>query len=158
MHVHRMYYIPEIGSGKSPKLWSSLSCSKVVNFHYSDTTDVQRAEAIFFENRLFLRCSFASSSQARGCAVILTLTGSTETERFDLSIMSDGSASLCAEANNQREAYSSVEALDVEANGSDGVVRLYINSTVTVLMNEGEFIDMTGCRQPSKTHEHEYIL
>ena len=64
--------------------------------------------------------------------------------------MSDGSASLCAEANNQREAYSSVEALDVEANGSDGVVRLDINSTVTVLMNEGEFVDMTGCRQPSE--------
>ena len=64
--------------------------------------------------------------------------------------MSDGSASLCAEANNQREAYSSVEALDIEANGSDGAVRLDINSTVTVLMSEGEFVDMTGCRQPSE--------
>ena len=71
-------------------------------------------------------------------------------ERFDLNIMSDDSASLCTEANNQREAYSSVEALDIEANGSDGAARLDINSTVTVLMNEGEFVDMTGCRQPSE--------
>ena len=43
-----------------------------------------------------------------------------------------------------------MEALDIEADGSDGVVRLDINSTVTVLMNEGEFVDMTGCRQPSE--------
>ena len=66
--------------------------------------------------------------------------------------MGYSTASLCTEANNQREAYSSVEALDVEANGSDGAVRLDINSTVTVLMNEGEFVDMTGCRQPSEYH------
>ena len=55
---------------------------------------------------------------------------------------------MCTEANNQREAYSSVEALDIEANGSDGVVRL--NITPTVLNTEGEYVTMTGCRQPSK--------
>ena len=117
------------------------------NLTFSDTTDVQRAEVIFFENRLFLRCSFAANSQARGCAIILTLTGLTETERFTIS---RGSSSLCTEANNHREAYSSVEALDIEANGSDGVVRLNVTSTVVVLPTEGEYEAMTGCRQPSK--------
>ena len=58
---------------------------------------------------------------------------------------------MCTEANNQREAYSSVEALDVEANGNDGVVRLNINSTVAVLTSEDEYVAMTGCRQPSKS-------
>ena len=43
-----------------------------------------------------------------------------------------------------------MEALDVEADGSDGVVRLSITSMVTVLTTEEEFVDMTGCRQPSK--------
>ena len=117
---------------------------------FSDTTDVQRAEAIFFDNRLFLRCSFAANSQARGCAIILTLTGSMETERFELGAPSGGSSSLCTEADNQKEAYSSVEVLDIEADGSDGVVRLNITSTVVVLPTEGEYEAMTGCRQPSK--------
>jgi hypothetical protein len=41
-----------------------------------------------------------------------------------------------------------VKALDIEANGSDGVVRLDI--TPAVLETEGEYVAMTGCRQPSK--------
>jgi hypothetical protein len=118
------------------------------NFNNVDTTDVQRAEAVFFENRLFLRCSFAANSQARGCAVILTLSGRNDTERFELDATSGGNSSLCTEANNQREAYSSVKALDIEANGSDGVVRLDI--APAVLETEGEYVAMTGCRQPSK--------
>ena len=69
-------------------------------------------------------------------------------ERFELEAVSGGNSSLCTEANNQREAYSSVEALDIEANGSDGVVRL--NITPTVLTTEEEYVTMTGCRQPSK--------
>ena len=113
-----------------------------------DTTDVQRVEAVFFENRLFLRCSFAGGSQARGCAVILTLSGTNETERFEVSTVSGGSNSLCTMANNQKDAYRSVEALDIEMNGMDGVLRLEV--TPTVLTTEDEYIAMTGCKQPSK--------
>ena len=40
--------------------------------------------------------------------------------------------------------------MDVEADGSDGVVRLNITSMVTALTTEDEYVDMTGCRQPSK--------
>ena len=57
---------------------------------------------------------------------------------------------MSMEVNNQREAYGNVEALDIEAISNDGVVRLNINSTVTVLTTEDEYIAMTGCRQPSK--------
>ena len=67
---------------------------------------------------------------------------------FDFKAVSGGNSSLCTEANNQREAYSSVEALDLEADGSDGVVRLDI--TPIVLETEGEYVSMTGCRQLSK--------
>ena len=41
-----------------------------------------------------------------------------------------------------------MEALDLEADGSDGVVRLDI--IPTVLEIEGEYVAMTGCMQPSK--------
>ena len=43
-----------------------------------------------------------------------------------------------------------MEALDIEANGSDGVLRLNISRTVTVLPTEDEYMDITGCRQPSE--------
>ena len=118
-----------------------------------DTTDVQRAEAVFFENRLFLRCSFAGNSQARGCAIILTLSGTNETERFEVNAVSGGSNSLCTMADNQRDAYRSVEAVDIEMNGSDGILRLEV--TTTVLTTEEEYIATTRCRQPSK---HIYII
>ena len=39
--------------------------------------------------------------------------------------------------------------MDVEADGSDGVVKLNITSMVTVLTTEKEYVDMTGCIQPS---------
>ena len=41
-----------------------------------------------------------------------------------------------------------MEALDIEANGNDGMVRL--NITPVVLTTEVEYITMTECVQPSK--------
>lgn len=114
-----------------------------------DTSDVQTAEAIFFENRLFLRCSFAGNSQARGCVVILTLIGTNETERFD--VMRAGGnvrASLCTMADNQREAYRSIEAFDFEANGNIGLVNLNVSSNV--LDTEEEYVQLTGCTEPGE--------
>ena len=86
----------------------------------------------------------------RGCAFVLTLSGTNETERFELGIVSGGSSSVCTMANNQKDAYRSVEAFDIKMNGGDGDVRLDITQTAVVLTMEAEFIDVTGCRLPSK--------
>ena len=120
------------------------------NYFSPDTTDVQTAEAIFFENilnRLFLRCSFAEGSQAKGCVVILTLTGTNATERFNVTRSGD-SGSLCTMADNQLEAYKSVEVFDFEANGNVGSLGLNVSSTV--LATEEEYIRLTGCRDPGE--------
>ena len=94
-------------------------------------------------NNLFLRCSFADNSQARGCVFTLTLSSTNETERFELT---RESGSMCTSANNQREAYSSVVVMDWEENGSDGNVTLNITSGVVNATSSAEYIRLTGCR------------
>lgn len=98
---------------------------------------------VFFENRLFLRCSFAGNSQARGCIVRLTLSSTNETESFEVS---RESGSMCTNANNQREAYSSVVVLDREGDGMEGNVSLNITRYVVNATSLEEYIELTGCR------------
>ena len=125
-------------------MYTSLTCT--------DTTDVQTVEAVFFENRLFLRCSFAGNSQARGCIVRLTLSSTNETERFEVS---RESGSLCTTANNQRDAYSTMVVLDLEANGMNGSVSLNFNSSLA--SSQEEFIQVTGCRDSEGTAIYMHI-
>ena len=94
-------------------------------------------------NNLFLRCSFADNSQARGCVFTLTLSSTNETERFELTRQS---GSMCTSANNQREAYSSVVVMNWEETGSDGNVTLNITSRVVNATSSAEYIRLTGCR------------
>ena len=93
----------------------------------TDTTNVQSAEleAVFFENRLFLHCSFADNSQAQGCIVRLTLSSTNETESFQISCES---GSMCTTANKQGEAYSRVIVLDWEENGMEGNLSLNLDT------------------------------
>ena len=127
--------------------YQNLNINKIIvdiaPFCFSDTTDVQLAEAVFFENRLFLRCSFADGSEAQGCIVILTLSSTTEIESFDVS---RESGFLCTTANNQREAYSSVVVLDREVDGMEGNVTLNITETVVNATSLEQYIELTGCQ------------
>ena len=111
----------------------------------TDTTDVQTVQAVFFQNRLFLQCSFADNSQARGCVFTLVLIGSNnETERFE--VRRQGNAgSLCTTANNQREVYSSVLVMDWEENGEDGSVTLNVTNVVMNVSTLAEYTSLTGC-------------
>jgi hypothetical protein len=104
---------------------------------------VQFSELVFFENRLFLRCSFADNSEARGCNIRLTLSSTNETESFEVS---RESGSLCTTANNQREAYSSVVVSDVEGNGQEGSLILNITQNVVNVTSLQQYMDLTGCR------------
>ena len=104
---------------------------------------MQFAEVVFFENRLFLRCSFADSSQARGCIIRLTLSSTNEIESFEVS---GESGSLCTTANNQRETYSSVVILDREGNGMEGNLTLNITQSVVNVTSLEQYVELTGCR------------
>ena len=113
----------------------------------TDTTDVQSAEVIFFKNRLFVRCSFADNSQARGCIIRLTLSSTNEIESYKVS---RESGSLCTTANNQREAYSGVVVLDMERCGMMGNVSLNITAHVLSLPSVVQYTELTGCREGMK--------
>ena len=132
-----------LGSSVSHDTSHAWACIHFCTFYtFTDTTDVQTVEAVFFENQLFLRCSFAGNSQARGCIVRLTLSSTNETESFEVS---RESGFLCTTANNQRDAYSTMVVLDFEANGMEGNVSLNINSSV--LTSQEEYTQVTGCRE-----------
>ena len=114
--------------------------------HFTDTTDVQSVEAVFFENRLFLRCSFADNSQARGCIVNLILSSTKQTERFEVA-RQGSSGSLHTTSLNQREVYSSVVAMDWEANENSGNVTLNVTNSVQSLSSLEEFSEQTGYKE-----------
>ena len=111
-----------------------------------DTTDVQSVEVVFFENRLFLRCSFADNSQARGCIVNLILSSTNETERFEVA-RQGSSGSMCTTANNQREVYGSVVVQDWEVDGGEGNVTLNITNRVVNTTSLEQYRQLTGCQE-----------
>jgi hypothetical protein len=128
------------------KDWNPSSAPHI----YTDTTDVQSAKVMFFENRLFLRCSFVDNSEARGCIVRLTLSSTNETESFEVS---RESGSLCTTANNQRKAYSSVVVSDLEGSGMMGNVSLNITANVLNLPSM-QYTELIGCREGMNVHNY----
>ena len=58
--------------------------------------------------------------------------------------------SMCGMAANQKEAYNRVEVFDLEADGTDGSLRINITSSTVVLEDEEEYVQLTGCREPSE--------
>ena len=102
-------------------------------------------KVIYFRNRLFLRCSFADNSQARGCAVRLSLADGSDDEAYEW--FRDDDTPPCFETNFRFDAdvYSeTVVVVDIEEDGMLGsgnltVVPMNINTT------EEMFNDITGC-------------
>ena len=111
---------------------------------FTDTTDVQTVEVIYFRNRLFLNCSFADNSRARGCAVRLTLaeTNDIEVHQFLL----DSGALPCFETDFRLDAgaYNEVViVVDIEEDevlGSGNLTVVPMNVTT-----EEIYAGITGC-------------
>ena len=103
---------------------------------------------MFFNNHLFIYCSFADNSQAQGCIVRLTLSSTNETESFEVKRKS---SSLCTTTNNQREAYSSVVVLDWEENGMVGNLSFDITTGVFSVSSLDEYIELTGCSESTQS-------
>ena len=137
------------------KPWLLYTLTHYVTCTITDTTDVQFTEVVFFENRLFLRCSFADNSQARGCIIRFTLSSTNETESFDVRRKS---GFMCTNANNQREAYNSVVVLDREAGGMEGNVTLNITQSVVNVTSLEQYIELTGCRDGEREGVREILL
>ena len=109
----------------------------------ADTTDVQVAEAIFFENNLYLRCTFAVNSAAQGCLIRLSISGSNDTDDF---IVSREAEYSCNRTNNRLEAYSDVTVSDLEENGMMGNVSLMVVPMEVDTLDD--FIVQTRCTAP----------
>ena len=122
----------------------------VTALHYyltcTGTTDVQQAGIIFFENNIFLNCTFASNSDARGCEFQLELVNRTDT--FFLSQpQSESGASQCNQTMNQADAYVRLVAVDREADGTSSMA-LPIMLEPLVIENADKYMSLTGCSIP----------
>ena len=109
------------------------------------TTDLQVASVIFFENNIFVTCTFASDSIALGCAIQLVLVNATEPEQL-LVLQSGTNVSQCNQTMNQRDAYVSILAGDYEDNGELGTEPLLLEPLV--LTDADSYMSWTGCDIP----------
>ena len=119
----------------------------IATFLFPDTTDVQNVKVYFFENNVFVECSFAANSLSRGCLVRLVLDGN-ETMADELVLSRDSSSvsilSQCNTTANQRSAYDVIFGLDLESNGAPGSVPIPVVE-MEPIMSAREFTEMTGC-------------
>lgn len=111
-----------------------------------DTSDVQVARVVFFENNVFLTCSFAGGSEAQGCRFTFQVNqNSSEDEEF-LVLRSEG-GQQCNTSLNQRTAYVDLLVVDVERNGDLGQLSISLAAdAVLVAESEEAYREMTGCR------------
>ena len=113
----------------------------------TDTTDVQEVKIVFYNNRLFLNCTYRDDSKALGCALKLTVSGSNETEEFNIFRKDEDMIHMkCFDTDNQLEAYGNITVFDIEEDGLES------NTSLTVVPMEvlttAAFTRMTKC--PSK--------
>ena len=112
----------------------------------ADTTDVQTAVVIFFENNIFLSCSFASGSVAFGCEFQfqVNLNGTSEGLEEFVVERSGVHGSLCSASSNQRNGYMTISVLDLE---QDRMTRGSVALTPgeQVLETEADYMQQTGC-------------
>ena len=99
---------------------------------------------IYFRDHLFLRCSFAENSRARGCAIRLSLADRNNTEVYNFSRESD--VLPCFETDYRLDEYSEVVVLDIEEDGMLGNGNLTIaidpmDEEITVEI----YSEVTGC-------------
>lgn len=115
-------------------------CTCVISI--SDTSDVQSGRAVFFENNVFLTCSFADGSVAVGCVFVFQVNqNGTGTEEFVLL----RSMQQCNVTGNQQNGYTDISVFDLR---SGGIGQVAVEVDAMTLPSEAEFTDMTGCIVP----------
>jgi len=116
---------------------------------------------VFFKNNVFLSCRFANGSGAKGCVFLfnanLNESGSTSINEFRVSLPSnDYRGNQCNASDNQRNGYMRFTVMDVEEDGSVGVVSLPV--AVREVVTEEEYRQQTGCSIPrgQSVHMHKH--
>ena len=108
-----------------------------------DTSDVQTARVVFFENNVFLTCSFAGGSVAQGCRFTFQVNrNATDNELFLVLRLESGQQ--CNNSVNEHNGYVNISAVDVEEDGTLGRQSLVV--VAVVVESEAEYEEMTGCR------------
>ena len=131
------------------KLFNSFMPPMTYYFILSGTTDVQTARIIFFQNNIYVTCTFASNSNARGCRFKFVLANQNEVEPFFIS-RSSSTVSQCNVTMNQRRAYVNFTVTDVEANGTNGTRPIVLDNRTDIdsLNSAAEYFSVTGCTIP----------
>ena len=104
------------------------------------------AQVVFFRNNVFLTCYFAVDSGARGCVFLfdanLNASGAS-TNEFRVLLGSDHHGEQCNTSDNQRTGYVRFTVVDLEQDGSMGVVSLPV--MVREVETEEEYREQTRC-------------
>lgn len=108
-----------------------------------DTSDVQSARVIFFDNNVFLFCSFADGSLAVGCMFTfqVNLNGTGNEEFIVLQSMG---GQLCNVTANQLSGYMDIVVFDLESDGVS-VTPVSIIVDIVTVGSEDDYTEMTGC-------------
>ena len=95
----------------------------MMTFVCTDTTDVQKVSARQIGNTVQVQCDFISSSDAKGCMVVLVgVTTNTTVNVNRCDICNSGVLKLMA---HSLSCYRKVFALDIEVDGSVGSLAIY---------------------------------
>ena len=105
---------------------------------------MQQAGIVFFQNNVFLNCSFASNSNADGCEFQLRLVN--RTDMFFLP-QTEPVVSQCNQTMNEADAYVQLVAVDREADGTSSM-RAPIVLQPVVIEDAEAYTSLTGCGIP----------
>lgn len=117
---------------------------------FADTSDVQTAQVVFYENNVFLSCSFADDSSASGCVFTFQVNqNGTGNEQFVL-LQSVG-GQQCNTTDNQQNGYTEISVQDLEDVVMDqlSLGQLSLLAEVTVLDSAADYSQQTGCSVPT---------
>ena len=111
---------------------------------HTDTTDVQYVEVVFYDRLIFIRCSFATDSQAQGCRVTLPLVGSNQTDMFNIN---RENGSICGATNNTLRAYGTITVTGIKQDGTTANISLTVIPVDARTLDN--FTNRTGCTAPT---------
>ena len=116
------------------------------NYYNTDTTDVQKVQAVQMGTSILLQCEFITGTDAQGCSVVLV--GTSEINNTTHAIITqnktDSSTNITEferliNSTNPLSCYQSVYGFDIESDGSVGALavpgELLINTSMTTTCN-----------------------
>ena len=99
---------------------------------------------MYYENNIYLQCSFAINGKAQGCSFRFLLNGSNETEEYVIIREAEGmSGQQCNKTKNQLKVYSKIEVSDY--GDLDGRGNISLTVVPRKISTIEEYEQQTGC-------------